>query len=427
MLPTVSHDAPRSRVLTAFVVTGLGFMLFPGTLFGVWNLIEVRTRESVALVSPEWLQAHGHAQIFGWIGSFILGIGFYSVQASRSATRGVVRAAWLSWLLWTSGVAGRWIANVYGWHWQSLLPLSACAELAAFLVFFSVVSRHRPAQPSDTRHQPWIRVVMSASLGFFLTVAANAWLCVLVASHGHSPAFPHAADQRFLMLASWGFLAPFVWGFSLKWLPVFLGLRPSRLRLIPLLIGFNTTGVLLALTGWIDISTVLFVISALAALLALRIFEPAVKPAKTRGVHRSFPVFVRLAYVWLVVSACLGLAAASWDISGGIWGASRHAFTVGFISTMVFAIGQRVLPEFAGLRPLWSPRLMFAALLLLQAGCFLRVSSEILAYQQYATWAWPVLPISAVTELLAVAGFAINLWMTLVVAPERQVVPARVV
>ena len=92
---------------------------------------------------------------------------------------------------------------------------------------------------------------------------------------------------------------------------------------------------------------------------------------------------------------------------------------------MVFAIGQRVLPEFAGLRPLWSPRLMFAALLLLQAGCFLRVSSEILAYQQYAAWAWPILPVSAIIELFAVTGFAINLWMTLVVEPERQALPAR--
>jgi hypothetical protein len=36
-----------------------------------------------------------------------------------------------------------------------------------------------------------------------------------------------------------------------------------------------------------------------------------------------------------------------------------------------------------------------------------------------------VLPISAVAELLAVTGFAINLWMTLVVSPERQALPAR--
>jgi hypothetical protein len=32
--------------------------------------------------------------------------------------------------------------------------------------------------------------------------------------------------------------------------------------------------------------------------------------------------------------------AARADTHGGIWGASRHALTVGFLSTMVFAIGR---------------------------------------------------------------------------------------
>jgi hypothetical protein len=54
----------------------------PGTFLGVWNLLQVSSRESVGLVSPAWLQAHGHAQIFGWIGTFILGIGFYCISGS---------------------------------------------------------------------------------------------------------------------------------------------------------------------------------------------------------------------------------------------------------------------------------------------------------------------------------------------------------
>lgn len=52
---------------------------------------------------------------------------------------------------------------------------------------------------------------------------------------------------------------------------------------------------------------------------------------------------------------------------------------------------------------------MLAMLVLLITGCTLRVSSEILAYQEYATWAWYVLPISALIELTAVALFAVNL------------------
>jgi uncharacterized protein involved in response to NO len=61
------------------------------------------------------------------------------------------------------------------------------------------------------------------------------------------------------------------------------------------------------------------------------------------------------------------------------------------------------------MRALFSTKLMFAALGLLLAGCFLRVGSEILAYQGFAGFAWSWLPVSAITELIAVAIFASNL------------------
>ena len=116
-----------------------------------------------------------------------------------------------------------------------------------------------------------------------------------------------------------------------------------------------------------------------------------------------------MSYGWLLVAALLGVAANFWDNSGGIWGASRHALTVGFISVMVLSVGQRILPAFAGMRLLWSPKLMFGGLLLLTIGCTLRVSCEVLAYQGYAGWAWRVLPISALIELSGLTVFAVNI------------------
>ena len=79
---------------------------------------------------------------------------------------------------------------------------------------------------------------------------------------------------------------------------------------------------------------------------------------------------------------------------------------------MVFAIGQRVLPAFAGMRVLYSPRLMLACLLLLNIGCALRVSSDILAYEHYWPPAWGILPVAAICELAAVTVFALNLLLT---------------
>jgi hypothetical protein len=54
---------------------------------------------------------------------------------------------------------------------------------------------------------------------------------------------------------------------------------------------------------------------------------------------------------------------------------------------------------------------MLVMLVLLVTGYTLRVTSEILAYQD-TKWAWNVLPISALIELTAVALFAANLIFT---------------
>ena len=155
----------------AYITTGLFFMVFPGTMLGVWNLMQISGRESIGLVSPAWLQAHGHAQVFGWIGSFLLGIGFYSIPKLRGTATGAIRAAWACWALWTVGAAVRWAATVYLWDWRVLVPASSVSELVAFLIFVAVVSQHRPQGPSKGRLEPW--VVMSATLGFLFVVAMN--------------------------------------------------------------------------------------------------------------------------------------------------------------------------------------------------------------------------------------------------------------
>ncbi len=60
-------------------------MLLPGTFVGVWNLIGISRRQALNALSPAWLQAHGQAQIFGWVGSFILGIAVYSLTKMPKA------------------------------------------------------------------------------------------------------------------------------------------------------------------------------------------------------------------------------------------------------------------------------------------------------------------------------------------------------
>ena len=94
-----------------------------------------------------WIEGHGHAQMFGWIGSFILGIGFYSQPATK--TRSALRLPLACFLLWTIGVGLRWTANIYGWHWRILLPVSAAMELAAIVLFLMASAHHKLPEPAD--------------------------------------------------------------------------------------------------------------------------------------------------------------------------------------------------------------------------------------------------------------------------------------
>src|ERR1035437_7646639 len=192
------RESSLSRLLIAYISSGLVFMLLPGTFLGVWNLLQISGRESAGSVSPAWLQAHGHAQVFGWIGSFIFGIGFYSIPKLRGATKPAVGAAWACWMMWTIGVAMRWTANVYGWQWRLLLPISALLELAAFVIFFRAVSQHRPEDSGKNRPESWVSVVISASIGLMLSLVANFAGTIDLAVRGASPALPHALDQRYL-------------------------------------------------------------------------------------------------------------------------------------------------------------------------------------------------------------------------------------
>ena len=83
---TAAPERALSRMLMLYISTGVVFMLLPGTFLGVWNLLTISSHRAANSVSPAWIQAHGHAQIFGWIGTFILGIGF--TQSRSCATWG---------------------------------------------------------------------------------------------------------------------------------------------------------------------------------------------------------------------------------------------------------------------------------------------------------------------------------------------------
>ncbi len=402
------------RLLMTFIATGLFFMLVPGTFLGVWNLFAISGKHSPGAISAAWIQAHGHAQLFGWIGTFILGIGFYSVPNLRKVAGYHFKEGWLIWAFWTLGVALHWFADVYLWNWKALLPLSGVLELAAVILFIDLSYRGQKIERTTKgKIEPWTIGVLAGTAGLLLAILFNTIESFIVARQEATPAFPAAPDGALLFLATWAFPVPIAWGLTARWMPPLLGIKPTRPRLFLSGIAADMLGVICGLVGHRTASALLIFCGTLLVPIGLRLFEPTIKEAKTAGVHPSFPFFMRLPYAWLIAAAALDVWAALIHDSLGIGGASRHAMTVGFIATLVFTVAPRMLPAFMGRKGLFSPGLMAASLFILSTGCAIRVPAEILGYRHYWASAWTALPVSASLEMLGITLFAINMIATI--------------
>lgn len=404
--PPFADPAPErrlARLLAGFIATGLFFLILPGTLLGVWNLLGISSRHQAEAVSAVWIQAHGHAQLFGWVGTFILGISLYTVPKFRGGMTRSVPVGWLMLAMWFVALAARWSTGVWEAGWRVAWPVSAALEL---LVAILLVWQCSARGPSHRSGEIWETLIFAGFGGLILTLS---WQLALLLRPLPAPLIPLAQNQVLIALALWVFYLPVVLGFCARFFPGLIGTaKPSAG-------GARASLAMLALAAagyMMDFPRSAAVAVAGAALLggwSLGVFRSTVRPVKTTGVDPHYPWFARLAYVWLAIASLLGLGASH----PGVLGASRHALTVGFLATLIFSIGMRILPSFLNSRELWRPVLMRASLWLLTAGCALRVVSEPAAYSGAVAVAWRLLPLSALLELSAVLLFGLNLGMTL--------------
>ncbi len=126
------------------------------------------------------------------------------------------------------------------------------------------------------------------------------------------------------------------WGYSTRFVTVFLGLEAPAHRAAGVLCAAIATTVVCALARQFLLADLLALASTPVAIWALRVFRRAPRPAKLLGAYQHYPAFVRLAYVWLLIGALLGVAADVLPTQTGLGGASRHAVTVGFLATLIF-------------------------------------------------------------------------------------------
>jgi hypothetical protein len=182
-LPVVQRPAPRDRIHRRFFLAGIASALTVGVGWGVWLLLQIAANESFTAPSVFAINAHGQAQIYGWVGLFVMGFAYQAFPRFRGTTLALPRLAALSFLLMLAGVAARSLAEPR--HdiapWPSVALGAGALQLAAVLAFAAViVATYRRSTAALETHDRYILAAlgMDSCCGGADTVA-NA------ASHNH--------------------------------------------------------------------------------------------------------------------------------------------------------------------------------------------------------------------------------------------------
>ncbi len=373
-------------------------------------------------------QAHGHLQVVGWLGLFIVGMGLRLVPrfAGRPLAAPGVTIPVLVLLL--VGLVGRAVAQ----PWldapgsRAVLVAAAVAELAATLLFaVAVIGTLNPVKTT----LPAAPLLMLGAAGFVAQAAfAAAWLPGLTAE---SPALTPARNAVLLSLQVHAFLLPFVLGVALRALPVFFAQPPPSPRrtwglavalacgallhaLAPVLAG-GATGRRLEGAGAIVVAAVI-----LAALFNTHAWRRA---SRLRPATRPTALLIQGACAWLA------LAAVALLVTGGTAliadrvtpsheiDAIRHAILLGGFSTLLMGMARLLLPWLAGRRQSGSAARREALLLfgLLTGATVSRVAGALL--EGWGVGA-PRFRLMAAGGLLAIV--AVSLFAGIIAAAARH-------
>jgi hypothetical protein len=417
-----------------FFKAGILLALTAGAVWGAYLLLRIGFSGSFHAAGLHEVNAHGHAQIFGWVGLFVMGFAYQAFPRFKHTSLAHAPIAFLTLGLMLVGIVTRSICEPFAAtvSWFGPLSIAAAAlEVVAISLFAWVIMITWRRSGKKLAIHDWYVV---CALGWFVaqSICEAIYLAATLAVSNH--------DQLLLLVATWqgalrdmqihGFAMLMILGVSQRILHNFYGLpvpsaRRSRNALICLnaaIIG-EAAGLVLMRSGghgWASLwyGSVLLLAGSVAALLwNWRVFGRAQEP------DRSLK-FLRAGYAWLLISLAMLVllpvyqfvllpwmapesAAATLGFSHAYHGAIRHAITVGFISLMIVGVAAKVTPtlkgiDVHGLSPLWLP------FVLLNTGCALRVTAQ--TATDLSPGAFPVAGVSGVLEVLGLTLWGVHLW-----------------
>lgn len=418
--PIVYGARIAERIHHGFILSALIITLTLGAGWGAWLLWQISLQGNFATAPAASIIAHGEAQLWGFIVLFVMGVSLRTVLFGAVRMPGGVLICRSLLTLALIGVGG-------GMVWSFLPQTMAAAGVASSVALLILATGYWALQFLLLKAKwrvTWVRAVWAS--GFWLTAWAvvTAWLRWKAGDAG--PGTYHDSERLLLIeLAVFGFGMNSIYGFGQMLLPGLLRIGTTRdwaLELGHWLHNAGTLAVCLAKTsaaGSISmvVGSVLLVAGAIMFGIGNRGFvgRRRTSHGHEKG-HAPLDYYPPLAFAWLLVALVLMTAGVVWEaitqttLSHAYMGAVRHALTVGFMTTLILGVGQRMLPVFDR-TVLAYPRLTVPILLLIGIGNLYRVVTEFATLQVPA--AYLVMPYSALFEWTALLLFTINLSATM--------------
>jgi len=367
------------------------------------------------------VQAHGHLQLVGWLGLFIIGISLHFIPRLAGVPLG--KTPLLRFILWllVGGLSIRFIAHSFlpycdpGAIRDSVNLVSLCSgilEWAAIVLYlFLLLStvrnvRNIERRPALKSVRPFFVMIVS---GWLVYASINAILLHRTWKDGSlilDQAWNELAIHTFIHLI----LIPVIFAFSIRLFPLYLRLPAANWQifrfaalygLCTLLFLAMKTPVFLAAHTPIPstVATATLIAKGLLCFYFVwkldlltrrqqpwtvaRIGEPAPTRRPTRsgmpdyGEFGKFEWLVYGSYAWFLMACGLEVTIGVSDFFKWRLGIStdivRHSYLLGFASQLVLGMAPRMIPGFKGKKGVAKPGMVIATFWLINVAAIARV------------------------------------------------------
>ena len=423
----------EDKVYEKFFKAAILMALTIGVAVGAIVLTYIGKNQDFHYVLHKLIQTHGHAQLFGWVGLCIIGFAYYIVPRVKNVELKYRELTTSCFWLIVTGTVIRIFAQPYANESTNvLLPISGLLELMAvalfaFIIFSTVLA-------SQEKKEPYDKFIMAGVLWFLVCGVMNLFMDIFM-FFTDTNEIPRTFYSPFVHVFFLGFVFMFIFAVNIRTVYAFLDVGAARVRAV------NTTFWLLNLTIPVYfishsfkynslfllkvsyLTVYLVAISLILFVYGIRIFERSTRELDDVVMDRSYSKTIRTAYVWLIIGVLILGAEPFFKAFSEpqylFHGAANHAIAVGFVTLMIIGYASKMVPTFKGVG-MYSIRLSDLSFYLINIGCFLRVSTQIMIGLSKDSY-YSLIGFSGWIELAAIGIFGYNVWKTMNTEDEDEI------